>query len=94
MPEKLYRPYFTTSQLRILYSLLEPEIPSHHTIQKVLRKYLINIEADLLTPSYQTKPKETIESKLGFTSEDEAALLAGTLSEEDEAALLTKLMSS
>jgi hypothetical protein len=93
MPEKLYRPYFNASQLRLLYSLLDQSIPSHHTIEKILRKYLVNIEADLLTPSYQTKEKQSIESKLGFTSEEEASLLAGNLSEDEEAALLAKLMN-
>lgn len=75
--ETLYRPYFSGDEILTLLSLvLESQAsgqssPNLSTLRKKLAQFKYKISQELVSPSYISKGRETIEDKLGLEEHNE-----------------------
>ena len=86
MLEPKFRPYLTKSEIEYLLTLLEKEekTKANKNIHKVFRTLLIKAEVGIATGSYTPTPRTTLQSKLGFASEQESRYLNGEMTQEEE----------
>lgn len=73
MPQKVqkFRPYLTQSQVLKILELVSKEDardPDIKGIKAALSMFQFKMENDLISPSYTTTPKPSIEEKLGFSN--------------------------
>lgn len=73
--ETLYRPYFSGDEILTLLSLVldsqssGQSSPTLSVLRKKLAQFKYKISQDLVSPSYTTKGRDTIETKLGLDSQ-------------------------